>query len=141
MFKRIDHVGVSVKNIEKAILFYSDIVGMEKVLDREFDSPLDRIIGIAGARARIVHMKLGDSVIELFDYKHPKGREPRADQNQSDYGLIHIGLAVENFEKTYQDLKTRGVIFLGEPVEIRPGVFVAYFHGAENEICEMREIK
>jgi hypothetical protein len=33
------------------------------------------------------------------------------------------------------------VTFLGEPVEIRPGVFVAYFQGAENEICEMREIK
>ena len=140
MFKRLDHVGVSVKNIEKAISFYSDVVGMKKVLDREFASPLDRIIGIEGARARIVHMKLGDSVIELFDYKHPKGREPRVDQNQSDYGLIHIGLAVENFEETYQDLKTRGVIFLGEPVEIRPGVFVAYFQGAENEICEMREI-
>jgi catechol 2,3-dioxygenase-like lactoylglutathione lyase family enzyme len=85
-------------------------------------------------------MKLGDSVIELFDYKHPKGREPRADQNQSDYGLIHIGLEVENFEETYQDLKTRGVTFLGQPVEIRPGVFVAYFRGAESEVCEMREI-
>jgi hypothetical protein len=33
------------------------------------------------------------------------------------------------------------VTFLGETVEIRPGVFVAYFQGAENEICEMREIK
>lgn len=140
MFKRVDHVGVSVKNIEKAISFYSDVVGMEKVMDREFDSPLARIIGIEGAKARIVHMKLGDSVIELFDYKHPKGREPRADQNQSDYGLIHIGLMVEDFQKTYLDLKAKGVQFLGEPVEIRPGVFVAYFHGAESEVCEMREI-
>jgi len=136
----MDHVGVSVKNIEKAISFYSDVVGMEKVMDREFDSPLARIIGIEGAKARVVHMKLGDSVIELFDYKHPKGREPPADQNQSDYGLIHIGLAVENFEETYKDLKTRGVTFLGQPVEIRPGVFVAYFRGAESEVCEMREI-
>jgi hypothetical protein len=33
------------------------------------------------------------------------------------------------------------VTFLGKPVEIRPGVFVAYFRGAEHEICEMREIK
>jgi hypothetical protein len=37
-------------------------------------------------------------------------------------------------------LVERGVSFLGEPVEIRPGVFVAYFHGAEYEVCEMREI-
>ena len=140
MFKRMDHVGVSVKNIEKAIAFYRDVVGMEKVMDREFDVPIARLIGIEGAKTRIVHMKLGDSVIELFDYKHPKGRDPRDDQNQSDYGLIHIGLMVENFEETYQNLKSKGVSFLGEPVEIRQGVFVAYFRGAESEVCEMREI-
>ena len=140
MFKRMDHVGVSVQNIEKAIEFYRDVVGMEKAFDREFDSPLARILGIKNARARIVHMKLGEAVVELFDYYHPKGRQPRPDQNQSDYGLTHIGFRVEDFEQTYQDLKARGVQFLGDPVEIRPGVFVAYFRGAEHEICEMREI-
>jgi catechol 2,3-dioxygenase-like lactoylglutathione lyase family enzyme len=85
-------------------------------------------------------MRLGDSVVELFDYKHPKGREPRPDHKQADFGLIHIGFMVENFQKTCQDLKDRGVQFLGEPIEIRPGVFVAYFRGAEDEVCEMREI-
>ena len=140
MFKQMDHVGLSVKNIEKAIEFYRDVVGMEKVLDREVDSPLARIVGIEGAKARIVHMKLGEALVELFDYQNPKGRDPRPDQNQSDYGLTHIGFRVEDFEKTYQDLKARGVQFLGEKVEIRPGVFVAYFRGAEHEICEMREI-
>jgi catechol 2,3-dioxygenase-like lactoylglutathione lyase family enzyme len=140
MFKRMDHVGVSVKNIDKAIEFYRDVLGMEKTLDREFDSPLAQITGLEGARARVVHMRLGDSVVELFDYKHPRGREPRPDHKQADFGLIHIGFMVEDFQKTYQDLKDRGVQFLGEPVEIRPGVFVAYFRGAEEEVCEMRAI-
>jgi hypothetical protein len=79
-------------------------------------------------------------VIELFDYRHPKGREPRLDAQQSDYGLTHIGFIVEDFWGTYHHLVDRGVSFLGEPVEIRPGVFVAYFHGAEHEVCEIREI-
>jgi methylmalonyl-CoA/ethylmalonyl-CoA epimerase len=141
LFKRMDHVGVSVKDIEKAIKFYEEVIGMEKVFDREFDASLARIIGIAGAKARIVHMKLGDSVIELFHYASPEGRVPRSDQNQSDFGLTHIGFMVEDFEKTYEHLKNHGVFFLGEPVEIRPDVFVAYFRGAEHEICEMRELK
>jgi catechol 2,3-dioxygenase-like lactoylglutathione lyase family enzyme len=140
MFKRMDHVGLSVKNIEKAIEFYRDVIGMEQTLDREFDAPLAQITGLKGARARVVHMRLGDSVVELFDYKHPKGRDPRPDHKQADFGLIHIGLMVEDFQKTYRDLKDRGVQFLGEPVEIRPGVFVAYFRGVEDEVCEMREI-
>lgn len=140
MFTRMDHVGISVKDMEKAIEFYRDVIGMEISLDREFDAPLAQITGLENARARIVHMRLGESVIELFDYKHPKGRDLRPDHKQADYGLIHLGLMVEDFQKTYQDLTAKRVQFLGEPVEIRPGVFVAYFRGAEGEVCEMREI-
>ena len=96
MIKKMDHVGVSVKDMEKAICFYRDVIGMEKVFDREFDSSLAEIIGIEGARARIVHMKTGESVIELFHYLSPTGRQPRPDQNQSDLGLTHIGFLVED---------------------------------------------
>jgi len=33
-----------------------------------------------------------------------------------------------------------GVKFLGEPHEIRLGVFAAHSRGAKSEMCEMREI-
>ena len=140
MFTRADHVAISVKDMEKAIAFYRDVVGMEKVFDREFAEGMAKLIGVPGTRVRIVHMKLNDSVIELFDYKYPQGREPRPDASQSDFGLTHIGFMVEDFWGTYQHLVDHGVTFLGEPVEIRPGVFVAYFRGAEHEVCEIREI-
>jgi catechol 2,3-dioxygenase-like lactoylglutathione lyase family enzyme len=140
MFAKADHVAISVRDMEKVIAFYRDVIGMEKVFDREFDEPMARLIGVPGTKVRIVHMKLGESAIELFDYQHPKGREPRADAGQSDYGLTHIGFIVEDFWGTYQHLLDHGVTFLGEPVEIRPGVFVAYFRGAEYEVCEIREI-
>lgn len=141
MFLRMDHVGLSVKNMEKAISFYRDVIGMEKVFDRHFDISLEDIIGEKGAKARIVHMRLQDSVVELFDYQNPEARPPYREQSQSDYGLIHIGFAVRDFQKTHERLKARGIKFLGKPVEIRPGVHVAYFHGVEYEICEMREIQ
>lgn len=140
MFTRADHVAISVKDMDKAIAFYRDVIGMEKVFDRVFDEPMARLIGVKDTKVRIVHMKLGDSVVELFDYKYPKGREPRPDPQQSDYGLTHIGFRVEDFWGTYQHLLDHGVEFLGEPVEIRPGVLVAYFRGAEYEVCEIREI-
>jgi len=141
MFTRMDHVAVSVKDMEKVVAFYQDMVGMEKVFDRTFDEPMARLIGVEGTKVRIVHMKLNNSVIELFAYSYPQGREPRPDPLQSDYGLIHIGFLVEDFHATYQRLVDRGVRFLGDKVEIRPGVWVAYFYGAEHEVCEMREIK
>ena len=140
MFKRADHAAISVKDMERAVAFYRDVIGMEKVYDREFDVQMGKLISVEGTKVRIVHMKLDDSIVELFDYRHPKGREPRPDRLQSDYGLTHIGFMVEGFWDTYQHLVDHGVEFLGEPVEIRPGVFVAYFHGAEYEVCEIREI-
>jgi catechol 2,3-dioxygenase-like lactoylglutathione lyase family enzyme len=140
MFTRADHVAISVKDMDKVIAFYRDVIGMEKVFDRTFDEPMARLIGTEGTVVRIVHMKLDDSVIELFDYQHPEGREPRPDHSQADYGLTHIGFMVEDFWGTYEHLKEHGVKFLGEAIEIRPGVFVAYFRGAEYEVCEIREI-
>jgi catechol 2,3-dioxygenase-like lactoylglutathione lyase family enzyme len=140
MIKRADHVALSVKDIESAIAFYRDVIGMEKVFDREYGDTMARLIGVEGTKTRIVHMKLGESIVELFDYHHPKGREPRPDRLQSDYGLTHIGFIVEDFWSTYRHLVERGVRFLADPVEVRPGVHVAYFHGAEYEVCEIREV-
>lgn len=140
MFARADHVAMSVKDMEKVIAFYRDVIGMEKVFDREFSEEMGRIIGVPGTKVRVVHMKLNDSVVELFDYTHPEGREPAREHQQSDFGLTHIGFIVEDFWATYDHLLKNNVSFLGEPVEIRPGVFVAYFRGAEYEVCEIREI-
>ena len=133
MFAKADHIAMSVKDIEKTIAFYRDVIGMEKVFDREFGEKMGQIIGVPGTKVRVVHMK-------LFDYATPQGREPQRDHQQSDFGLTHIGFIVEDFWGTYEYLLKKGVEFLGEPVEIRPGVIVAYFRGAEYEVCEIREI-
>ena len=140
MFDRVDHVGLTVHDMEAAIAFYRDVIGMEVALDREFGPELGQVIGSEGGCARIVHMRLGDSVVELFDYHAPEGRERRADFRPSDYGLTHIGFRVSDFWSVYERLRGNGVEFLGEAVEIRPNVFVAYFRGVEGEICEIREI-
>jgi len=140
MFKRVDHVALSVQDMGKAIAFYRDVIGMQKVFDHQFDAPMAKLIDVEGALVHIVHMQLGDSMVELFHYQHPKGRAPRPDRSQSDFGLTHIGFTVQGFWATYQHLLDHGVRFLGDPVEFRPGVFVAYFYGAEYEVCEIKEI-
>jgi catechol 2,3-dioxygenase-like lactoylglutathione lyase family enzyme len=140
MILRADHVAISVQDIERAIAFYRDVIGMQKVFDREYGEQMARLIGVEGTQVRIVHMMLNGSIVELFDYRHPKGREPRADRAQSDHGLTHIGFIVEDFWATYNHLVDNGVTFLSDPVEMRPGVHVAYFHGAEYEVCEIREV-
>ena len=84
MFAKADHVAMSVRDMEKVIAFYQDIVGMEKVFDRVFGEEMGRLIGVPGTKVRIVHMKLNDSVVELFDYTYPEGREPTREHQQRD---------------------------------------------------------
>lgn len=141
MFQRLDHVGISVRDMEKAIKFYEEIIGMTKVSDRVYDKEIAEIIGEKKVLVRVVHMRYGTQVIELFKYECPAGRTAFKDPKQSDFGIIHIGFFVENFQDTIKQLREKGVKFLGNPAEVRPGVFAAYFWGAENEVLEVREIK
>jgi len=53
--------------------------------------------------------------------------------------LIHMGFEIDQFHHHLEELKLRGVKFIGEPVEFRPGVWVAYFEGPDGEVCEIRE--
>jgi catechol 2,3-dioxygenase-like lactoylglutathione lyase family enzyme len=141
MFLRMDHVALSVRDMERTIAFYRDTIGFEPVFDRVFTEPIARLIGEPAVEVRIVHLRLGEAVLELFDYRTPAGRPRPEGQRQCDLGLTHIGFLVDDFAATHARLLERGVRFLSEPVLVRPGVTVAYFFGAEGEVCEMREIR
>jgi catechol 2,3-dioxygenase-like lactoylglutathione lyase family enzyme len=140
MFVRMDHVALSVRDMERAIAFYGNTLGFQVVFDRVFTTEMARLIGEPEVEVRIVHLRLEGAMLELFHYRTPEGRARPEGQRQCDLGLTHIGFIVSDFDATHARLCELGVSFLGEAVEIRPGVRVAYFHGAEGEVCEMREI-
>ena len=53
MFTKLDHAAVSVRDMERSIAFYRDLIGMEKVFDREFDVQMAKLIGVEGTQVRI----------------------------------------------------------------------------------------
>ena len=140
MIKSLGHVGLGVTNMEKSLEFYRAFLGMTVLMELSItDDRIGRVIGVKGAACKIAHLQLGGSILELFEYLNPKGKNKALNMNQYDQGLIHIGFEVDDFHSHMEQLKRRGIIFLGEPVEFRPGVWVVYFYGPDGEVIEFRQ--
>jgi catechol 2,3-dioxygenase-like lactoylglutathione lyase family enzyme len=137
----IEHVALSVADLERSIAFYRDLLGLEviRILDCGSETPLGSVTGLKGAGARIAHLRAGEVMLELFEYLNPRGRPPAAGRRQADHGFIHIGLASADVRSDYQRLAAEGVEFLSGPVEFRPGVWMCYFYGPDGEVCELRK--
>ena len=137
----LGHVGLSVSSMEKSITFYRDIMGMEVVLELDIsDERQARVIGVPGTKCKIAHLRLGDGVLELFEYYEPRGENKARGMQQRDHGIVHIGFEVDDFHERLKRLEEAGVRFLGEPVEFRPGVWVLYFYGPDGEACELHDV-
>ena len=142
MIRSLGHVALSVSNMKRSLEFYRDLLGMEVLMELDAsDDRIGRVIGVPGAKCHIVHLKLGNAVLELFEYYSPTGQNKAKSMRQCDHGLIHIGFEVTDFHKHVEQLKKNNVKLLGEPVEFRPGVWIVYFQGPDGEVCELRQIE
>jgi len=140
MIKCLKHVALSVSNLEKSLAFYRDLLGMKVLMQLDIeDDRIARVIGVKGAKCKIVHLEAGSGILELFEYSYPKGSNKARTIHQYDHGLTHFGFEVDDFPLLVQKLKNKGIEFLGEPVEFRPNVWVTYFYGPDGEVCELRQ--
>ncbi len=119
----VDHIGVVVENIDKAIDFYEKNLGM-KLLDKE--ELKDR-----GLKVAFMIGKNGDSAVELLEpinhedmsntvAKFLKTRGP---------GLHHLAIRVEDINKALEDLSAKGLQLVDK--QPRPGArghLVAFVH-------------
>lgn len=140
MIKSLGHVGLGVADMQRSLEFYRDFLGMKVLMELDItDDRISRVIGVKDAKCKIAHLQLGDAILELFEYTNPKGSNKAKNINQYDQGLIHVGFEVDDFHTHIKQLEQRGIKLLGEPVEFRPDVLVAYFYGPDGEVIEFRQ--
>jgi catechol 2,3-dioxygenase-like lactoylglutathione lyase family enzyme len=141
MNRGLEHVGLSVANLDRSVEFYRDVLGfkVERILEPAPELPLGDVVGMSGCRARIAHLQSAKGMLELFEYQEPRGKKIPKDHKQADNGFIHIGFTSSDARAEYRELQQKGVRFLGKPVEFRPGVWIFYFFGPDGEVCEMRQ--
>jgi LAO/AO transport system kinase len=116
----LDHVGIAVKELEQAVAFYRDALGLAVEAPEEVTSQRVRahFIPAGGAALELLEATSGDSPIG----RYLERRGP---------GLHHITLRVDDIAAALARLKARGVRLIDE--EPRPGAhgsLVAFIHPA-----------
>ena len=134
------HMAISVKDIDKSLKFYRDLLGFEVDWEKDHYSgeAFSSIAGFSEAEARIVMLKGYGARVELFKYYTPAGKEhdPRP---QCDFGITHFALSVKNIHQIYERLSHDGVQFNCPPRSPRPGVWATYMKAPDGVTIELVE--
>lgn len=143
--KRVDAIGITVKNLERSVAFYHEILGFEKVREQEFfGNDYENEKGLFGIRFRVVLMQLGDETIELTDYLTSGGRSIPEDARSNDLIFQHIAIVVSDIDKAYAHLRQHGVEQVSTAPQTIPksneaaaGVKAFYFHDPDGHNLEL----
>lgn len=130
MFKRVDHLGFAVKDIDQAVEFYGQMYG---ITEWEMIPMPERHMAVAAAR-------VGDTLLELIA---PTSDEASFAKYLSDKGagMHHIAYEVDDINASLDELRSRGVQLIDQ--EARPGIhntMVAFVHpknGGQGVLVEL----
>jgi glyoxylase I family protein len=130
MFKRIDHIELLTASPERAVAFYTDVLGF-KVRERT------RIPSTPSGPLDLVYLELGGTTLELMCYPEiepslpPPSSEPRL-------GWQCLALEVQDMDATLAALKAKGVETAWGPMK-RPDYARAEIRDPDGNPIELRE--
>ena len=152
MIRAIDHINIVVADLERAVGFYTGVLGFRKTREAYLEGEwIDRIVGLRGVKARAAYVvaPAGEPRIELLNYETPKGQGSALNSLANTTGLRHIALRVDDITATVERLRAAGVIVFSSPVRVPPGVVqhdagdkdLVYFLDPDGVILELAEYK
>ena len=140
--KEIRHTGIVVTDMEKALRFYRDLLGLKVVKDsREEGDYIDSITGLSRVRLWMVKLTADDgSMVELLQYlSHPQ--EALDNHQICDIGCSHIAFTVDDIDKEYARLSENGVRFNCPPCVSPDGYAkVSFCHDPDGTRIELVEV-
>ena len=127
----LDHIGIAVRDLNAALAFYRDALGLE------IEAPED----VISQRVRARFVPVGNASLELLEATAPDSPIAKYVEKRGP-GLHHITLRVENIAGALAQLKGRGARLIDEqPRPGAEGALVAFIHpsSAHGVLVELKQ--
>ena len=115
--KRVDHIGIAVKNLEDAVKFYESLgfkaTGYETVEEQ---------------KVKVAFLPCGDSELELLESTEPDGPIARFIEKNGP-GIQHVAIRVDDIDKALEELKAKEVRLIDQTPRYGAGnARIAFVH-------------
>ncbi|WP_313093657.1 VOC family protein [Chryseobacterium flavum] len=143
-FTRANHVGITVKNLEKSIAFYEALTGTKvSNIDIIGGERMAKTQGLNDTRIKFANLHLDNLNLDILEYVVSESEQASYSNNQ--ISAMHLCFEVDNIDEAMQRLKEIGVEPDGEPIVFEEadglksgyGTAVAYFRDPDGTNLEI----
>lgn len=115
--KAIRHIGIVVSDMERALRFYRDFLGLRIVNSARESGPyLEQMLALPGVRVHTAKLSAGanSTLVELLAFESHRDRPVQSRRIHS-IGPTHVAFTVDNVDREYERLLQQGVCFNSPP--------------------------
>ncbi|MTD29911.1 methylmalonyl-CoA epimerase [Planomicrobium sp. YIM 101495] len=129
--KKVDHIGIAVRNLEEMLPYYTETLGC----------PLMKIEQVDSQKVRVAFIDAGNIKLELLEPIDETSPIAKFIEKRGE-GIHHVAFGVDNIEQRMEELRSAGVQLLSDaPKPGAGGAMVAFMHpkssgGVLYELCE-----
>jgi len=132
------HFAVTVSNLDRAVAFYRDTLGLDVLSEFAVGGEAFATgVGVDGASAEFAHMDAGNARVELVEYD-PNG-ETVTETGLNQPGATHLGLEVDDLDAVYDDLPD-DVETIAEPQTTESGTRICFLRDPDGTLIELLEL-
>jgi len=126
----IEHIGIAVSDLKKAIRYYEEVLGLECYGIKEVEDQM----------VRTAFFRIGETKIELLEPTYPEGPVGRFIKKRGE-GIHHIALATDDVENALRKAESKGIELIDkQPRKGAEEFMVGFLHpkstfGVLTELC------
>jgi len=129
----IEHIGIAVKDLQKAIQYYENILGLKCYAVEE----------VKDQKVKTAFFMVGQTKIELLESTSEDGPIAKFVEKRGE-GIHHLAFAVNDIERSLQEVGQKGIRLIDkQPRKGAEGLDIGFLHpkstfGVLTEFCEKK---